>query len=91
VDLVVLKFHATDVPFLKLGKSTSAVEGQKVIVIGNPTGLMGTVFVVLSRQCNAGTSSCPSRSEAAAHVGWLDSMDLFLRQPHGYWKAWTPI
>jgi len=40
VDLTVLKFHATDVPFLK---STTAVDGQKVIVIGNPTGLMGTV------------------------------------------------
>jgi Trypsin-like peptidase domain/TPR repeat len=43
VDLVVLKFHATDVPFLKLGESTTAVEGQKVIVIGNPTDLMRTV------------------------------------------------
>jgi S1-C subfamily serine protease len=43
VDLVVLKFHATGVPFLKLGKSTTVVEGQKVIVIGNPKGLMGTV------------------------------------------------
>lgn len=43
VDLVVLKFHAADVPFLKLGESSTAVEGQKVIVIGNPTSLMGTV------------------------------------------------
>ena len=43
VDLVVLKFHATDVPFLKLGKSRTAIERQKVIVIGKPTGLMGTV------------------------------------------------
>ena len=43
VDLAVLKFRASDVPFLTLGKSTTAVEGQKVIVIGNPTGLTGTV------------------------------------------------
>jgi serine protease Do len=43
VDLAILKFRASDVPFLKLGKSTTAVEGQKVIVIGNPTGLTGTV------------------------------------------------
>jgi S1-C subfamily serine protease len=43
VDLAILKFHATDVPFLKLDESTTAVEGQRVIVIGNPTGLMGTV------------------------------------------------
>jgi S1-C subfamily serine protease len=42
-DIAVLKFRATDVPFLKLGESTRAVEGQKVIVIGSPTGLMGTV------------------------------------------------
>ena len=43
VDLAVLKFRATDVPFLTLGRSTNAVEGQKVVVIGNPTGLTGTV------------------------------------------------
>ena len=43
VDLVVLKFHADDVPFLKLGESSTAVEGQKVIVIGHPTSPMGTV------------------------------------------------
>jgi S1-C subfamily serine protease len=36
VDLVILKLRASDVPFLKLGKSTTAVEGQKVVVIGNP-------------------------------------------------------
>jgi serine protease Do len=43
VDLAILQFRASDVPFLTLGKSTTAVEGQKVIVIGNPTGLTGTV------------------------------------------------
>jgi tetratricopeptide (TPR) repeat protein len=42
-DLAILQFRASDVPFLRLGKSTTAVEGQKVIVIGNPTGLTGTV------------------------------------------------
>ena len=34
VDLAILKFRATDVPFLTLDKSTTAVEGQKVIVTG---------------------------------------------------------
>ena len=43
IDLVVLKFRASDVPFLKLGQSATVVEGEKVIVIGNPTGLTGTV------------------------------------------------
>jgi S1-C subfamily serine protease len=43
VDLAVLKFLATDAPFLKLGRSADAVEGQKVLVVGNPQGLQGTV------------------------------------------------
>jgi serine protease Do len=34
---------ARGVPFLKLGNSTNAVEGQQVIVIGSPEGLQGTV------------------------------------------------
>ena len=40
---MVLKFEAHDVPFLVLGKSIDKSEGQKVIVIGNPRGLRGTV------------------------------------------------
>jgi S1-C subfamily serine protease len=43
VDLAVLKFQAHDVPLLPLGKSIDRTEGEKVIVIGNPTGLTGTV------------------------------------------------
>jgi serine protease Do len=42
-DLAVLKFSAASVPFLKLGYSPSAVKGQRVLVIGNPDGLSGTV------------------------------------------------
>jgi hypothetical protein len=43
IDLAILKFSADGAPFLKLGKSTDAVEGQQVIVIGSPEGLQGTV------------------------------------------------
>jgi tetratricopeptide (TPR) repeat protein len=43
VDLAVLKFQANDVPFLRLGRSIDKVEGERVIVIGNPTGLTGSV------------------------------------------------
>jgi len=43
IDLAVLKFSAEGVSFLKLGKSTDALEGQQVIVIGSPEGLQGTV------------------------------------------------
>jgi hypothetical protein len=42
-DIVKLQFVATDVPCLTLGSSSSAVEGQRILVIGNPEGLEGTV------------------------------------------------
>jgi serine protease Do len=42
-DVAELQFFATDVPYLSLGSSSSAVEGQRVLVIGNPEGLEGTV------------------------------------------------
>ena len=42
-DLAILKFSATDVPYLTLVSSQDAVEGQRVLVIGNPKGLQGTV------------------------------------------------
>lgn len=43
IDIAILKFSADGASFLKLGKSTDAVEGQQVIVIGSPEGLQGTV------------------------------------------------
>jgi len=43
VDLAILKFAAHDAHWLKLGRSDTAVEGQRVLVIGNPNGLQGTV------------------------------------------------
>jgi hypothetical protein len=42
-DLALLKFQVKDVPFLKLRESDDIAEGDKVIVIGNPRGLTGTV------------------------------------------------
>ena len=42
-DVALLSFHATDVPHLNLGSTTDAVEGQRVLVIGNPEGFEGTV------------------------------------------------
>jgi hypothetical protein len=34
----------TNLPFLTLGQTTGKVEGERVVVIGNPTGLTGTRF-----------------------------------------------
>lgn len=43
IDLAILKFSAIDVPYLTLSSSRAAMEGQRVLVIGNPQGLQGTV------------------------------------------------
>lgn len=42
-DVALLKFAATTVPYLELGSAADAVEGQRVLVIGSPEGLEGTV------------------------------------------------
>jgi serine protease Do len=44
VDLAILKFSAHDAPWLKLGRSDTAVEVQRVLVIGNLTGALRHCF-----------------------------------------------
>jgi serine protease Do len=42
-DVVELQFDAKNVPYLSLGSTTNTVEGQRVLVIGNPEGLTFSV------------------------------------------------
>jgi len=43
LDVALLQFAADHVPYLTLGSSANAVEGERVLVIGNPDRLTGTV------------------------------------------------
>src|SRR5262249_50985146 len=78
----ILKFRAIDVPFLTLGNSTNTVEGQKVIVIGNPTGLTGTVsdgiisafredrsLIQITAPISQGSSGSPVMDETGHVIG----------------------
>ena len=82
VDLAILKFRANDVPFLKLGQSIDNVEGERVIVIGNPTGLTGTVsdgifsafrenrsLIQITAPISQGSSGSPVMDEKGEVIG----------------------
>lgn len=42
-DLVLLKVDGKNLPFLSLGNSEGLQGGERVFVVGSPTGLMGSV------------------------------------------------
>lgn len=42
-DVAKLQFLAANVSYLTLGSSLKATEGERILVIGNPKGLEGTV------------------------------------------------
>jgi S1-C subfamily serine protease len=82
VDLALLKFAAHDAPWLKLGRSDTATEGQRVLVIGNPTGLQGTVsdgliaafrqnhsLIQITAPISPGSSGSPVLDESGLVVG----------------------
>jgi S1-C subfamily serine protease len=82
VDLAVLKFRANDVSFLKLGRSIDKVEGEKVIVIGNPKGLEFTVsdgiisafregrsLIQITAPISHGSSGSPVMDESGQVIG----------------------
>jgi S1-C subfamily serine protease len=81
-DVALLRFYATDVPHLNLGSTTTAVEGQRVLVIGNPEGLEGTVsdgiisafrdnrsMIQISAPVSHGSSGSPVLDESGQVLG----------------------
>jgi Tfp pilus assembly protein PilF len=81
-DVAKLQFLATDVPYLTLGSSLNAVEGQPVLVIGNPEGLEGTVsdgiisafrsgrsMIQITAPISPGSSGSPVLDESGNVIG----------------------
>ena len=81
-DLAELKFTTTDVPHLQLGNSNKAVEGEKVLVIGNPEGLQGSVsdgiisafrdngaYIQITAPISPGSSGSPVLDETGQVIG----------------------
>jgi tetratricopeptide (TPR) repeat protein len=81
-DVALLKFQATDVEYLRIGSSTEAVEGETVLVIGNPEGLQGTVsngiisafrdnrsYIQITAPISPGSSGSPVLDETGQVIG----------------------
>jgi len=82
LDLVVLKFKARGVEKLVFGDSSKVTEGQRVIVIGNPEGLEGTIsegivaairdkprLIQITAPISPGSSGSPVMDEEGSVLG----------------------
>lgn len=82
LDLVVLKFKARGVEKLVFGDASRITEGQKVVVIGNPEGLEGTIsegiiaairdnphLIQITAPISPGSSGSPVLDETGQVIG----------------------
>jgi S1-C subfamily serine protease len=87
MDIAKLQFFTTEVSYLTLGRSFDAVEGQRVLVIGNPEGLEGTVsdgiisafrdkrtLIQITAPVSPGSSGSPVLDESGAVIGMATQM-----------------
>jgi S1-C subfamily serine protease len=87
VDIAMLKFNANDVSYLKLDSNVQVEEGQRVLVIGSPEGLEGTVsdglvaairqngqYVQITAPISHGSSGSPVLNEQGQVIGVATSM-----------------
>jgi hypothetical protein len=87
VDIAMLKFNANDVPYLLLDSHAQMEEGQRVLVIGSPEGLQGTVsdglvaairengqYIQITAPISRGSSGSPVLNEQGQVIGVATSM-----------------
>jgi hypothetical protein len=87
LDIAMLQFAATDASCLKLDTSTQVEEGQRVLVIGNPEGLEGTVsdglvaavrdngqYIQITAPISHGSSGSPVLNEQGQVIGVATSI-----------------
>jgi Trypsin-like peptidase domain/Tetratricopeptide repeat len=81
-DVAELQFDTLEVSFLTLALSTNAVEGQRILVIGNPEGLEGTVsdgiisafranrsYIQITAPISPGSSGSPVLDDSGQVIG----------------------
>ena len=87
VDIAMLKFNASDVSYLQLDSAVQVEEGQRVLVIGSPEGLEGTVsdglvaairqngqYIQITAPISHGSSGSPVLNEQGQVIGVATSM-----------------